>query len=68
MSIFFILLPFDKNSLFSTDVKLISFSLRLKIFDIKENEIKFSSLENHYYLKKEDKINQIDILFKKIEK
>ena len=31
ISILFILLPFDKNSLFSIDVKLISFSLRLKI-------------------------------------
>ena len=40
----------------------------LKIFDIKENEIKFSSLENHEYLKKNLKINKIDILFKKIEK
>ena len=40
----------------------------LKIFSIKENDIKFSSLDNHNYLKKNDKINQIDILFKKIEK
>jgi hypothetical protein len=31
ISILFILLPLDKNSLFSMDVKLISFSLRLKI-------------------------------------
>ena len=28
----------------------------------------FSSLENHNYLKQADKINKIDILFKKIEK
>ena len=40
----------------------------LKIFDIKENEIDFSSLENHEYLKANKKINKIDILFKKIEK
>ncbi len=40
----------------------------LKIFDIKEDEIKFSSLEDHYYLKGKSMINKIDILFKKIEK
>ena len=40
----------------------------LKIFSIKEKEIKFSSLENHNYLIGNDKINKIDILFKKIEK
>jgi methionyl-tRNA synthetase len=40
----------------------------LKIFGIKENEIKFSSLENHLYLKGNNDINKIDILFKKIEK
>ena len=40
----------------------------LKIFTINENEIKFSTLENHYYLKGNDDINKIDILFKKIEK
>ncbi len=40
----------------------------LKIFDIKENEIKFSSLEKHDGLKAGSKINSIDILFKKIEK
>ena len=40
----------------------------LKIFSINENDIKFSSLDNHNYLKKNDKINQINILFKKIEK
>ena len=40
----------------------------LKIFSITENEIKFSSLENHNYLKANVKINKIDILFKKIEK
>ena len=40
----------------------------LKIFNIKENEIIFSSLENHLYLKKNSDINKIDILFKKIEK
>jgi methionyl-tRNA synthetase len=40
----------------------------LKIFSIKENEIKFSTLENHNYLKVGDKIKKIDILFKKVEK
>ena len=40
----------------------------LKIFSIKENEIDLSSIENHNYLQKNDKINKIDILFKKIEK
>tara|TARA_A100001035_G_scaffold279121_1_gene279655 strand:- start:1696 stop:3237 length:1542 start_codon:yes stop_codon:yes gene_type:complete len=40
----------------------------LKIFEIKENDIKFSSIENNDYLKKNTKINQIDILFKKVEK
>ena len=40
----------------------------LKIFSISENEIEFSSLANHNYLRGNDKINKIDILFKKIEK
>ena len=40
----------------------------LKIFEIKKNDIKFSSIENNDYLKKNTKINQIDILFKKVEK
>jgi methionyl-tRNA synthetase len=40
----------------------------LKIFNIKENEINFSSLDNHNYLKFDSKIHKIDILFKKIEK
>ena len=40
----------------------------LKIFSIKEKEIKFSSLQNHNFLKGNDKIIKIDILFKKIEK
>tara|TARA_B100001093_G_scaffold466052_1_gene484184 strand:- start:1083 stop:2624 length:1542 start_codon:yes stop_codon:yes gene_type:complete len=40
----------------------------LKIFSINEKNIKFSSLENHNYLKGNDKIEKIDILFKKIEK
>ncbi len=40
----------------------------LKIFNISENEINFSSLENHEYLKKGISINSIGILFKKIEK
>ena len=40
----------------------------LKIFDIKEKEIVFSTIENHKFLKSGNKINKIDILFKKIEK
>ena len=40
----------------------------LKIFSIGEKEIEFSSIENHNFLKGGDKINKIDILFKKIEK
>ena len=40
----------------------------LKIFSITENEIDFSSIENHTFLKADYKINKIDILFKKIEK
>ena len=40
----------------------------LKIFAINENEIKFSSLNDHHYLKEESAICKIDILFKKIEK
>ena len=40
----------------------------LKIFNIKENQIKFSTLDNHNFLKSSDNINKIDILFKKIEK
>ncbi len=40
----------------------------LKIFDLKENDIKLSSVGENQYLSKVDKINKIDILFKKIEK
>ena len=40
----------------------------LKIFDIGEKEIKFSSIEKHNFLKPNMKINSIGILFKKIEK
>ena len=40
----------------------------LKIFDINENQIEFSSITNHSYLESDKNINQIDILFKKIEK
>ena len=40
----------------------------LKIFNIKENQIEFSTLDNHNFLKNSDNINKIDILFKKIEK
>ena len=40
----------------------------LKIFSIEEKKIELSSIENNNYLKGGDKINKIDILFKKIEK
>ena len=40
----------------------------LKIFNIEEKDIKLSSLDNHNFLKADDKINKIDILFDKIEK
>tara|TARA_B100001057_G_scaffold499260_1_gene609226 strand:- start:6228 stop:7760 length:1533 start_codon:yes stop_codon:yes gene_type:complete len=40
----------------------------LKIFNINENEITFSSITKHDYLEPGKKINLIDILFKKIEK
>ncbi len=40
----------------------------LKIFQIKENEIKFSTIEKNDYLKPNTNIKMIDILFKKIEK
>ena len=40
----------------------------LKIFDIKEKDIDFSSIENNEFLIKDKKINKIDILFKKIKK
>ena len=40
----------------------------LKIFSINENQIDFSTIDNHDYLSKLDTINKIDILFKKIKK
>ena len=40
----------------------------LKIFNIVENEIIFSTISNHNYLKLGNKLNSIDILFKKIDK
>ena len=40
----------------------------LKIFNITEKDIQFSTLENHNYLTPENTINKIDILFKKIDK
>ena len=40
----------------------------LKIFNLNENDIIFSSIVNHNYLKNGSNINKIDILFKKIEK
>ena len=40
----------------------------LSIFNIKEEQIFFSSLDNHNYLKENDNLNKIVILFIKIEK
>ncbi len=40
----------------------------LDIFGIKESQIKFSTISENEYLKHGQKINMIDILFKKIEK
>ncbi len=40
----------------------------LEIFDIREKDIKFSSIDNHYYLKHGNSLNEIKILFKKILK
>ena len=40
----------------------------LKIFDLKENQIDISSISKHDFLKLGNKINSINILFKKIEK
>ena len=40
----------------------------LKIFDLEEKDIIFSSIEINNFLTRANKINKIDILFKKIEK
>ena len=40
----------------------------LKIFDLNEKDIDFSSIKSNEFLTKDKKINKIDILFKKIEK
>ena len=40
----------------------------LKIFNISEKDIDFTTIDNHEYLNVGDKINKIDILFKKTEK
>ncbi len=40
----------------------------LKIFNLTEKDINFSSIKNNDFLKKGSNINNIDILFKKIEK
>ena len=39
----------------------------LKIFNIEEKDIKFNTIKNHDELISNDKINKIDILFKKID-
>ena len=40
----------------------------LNVFDETENSIDFTSIDNNEFLKKDLKINKLDILFKKIEK
>ena len=40
----------------------------LTIFDLKTEDVIFESISIHNYLKSGNKINKIDILFKKIEK
>ena len=40
----------------------------LKTFNIEENQIDFLTLKNNEILKEKDKINKLDILFKKIDK
>jgi methionyl-tRNA synthetase len=40
----------------------------LKIFNLTEKDINFSSIKNNDFLAKGSNINKIDILFKKIEK
>jgi methionyl-tRNA synthetase len=40
----------------------------LKIFDLNSSDIKFETIATHNHLKVGDKINKIDILFKKIKK
>ena len=52
---------YEKQILNAEDLKSV-------IFKIKENEIKFSTIAQHDFLKPGNKINLIDILFKKIEK
>ena len=40
----------------------------LKIFNLKPSDVIFESIATHNYLKSGEKINKINILFKKIEK
>ena len=39
----------------------------LNIFNISEDMIDFNSIKHHEILKKNDKLNKISILFKKVE-
>ena len=55
--------------------KLVSVQVRngniqkaLKIFNLVEKDIEFDSIKNNEFLSKGNKIEKIDILFKKIEK
>ena len=38
----------------------------LKVFNLKENDINFSTIDNHKYLQPGKKLNKSEILFKKI--
>ena len=40
----------------------------LKIFNLKEKDVDISTIQENNFLTKGNKINKIDILFKKIEK
>ena len=40
----------------------------LRIFGINEDHIKFDTIKDNNYLKKDLKLNKLNILFKKIEK
>ena len=68
ISILLILLSLIKNSLLPIEEKLISLSPKLKIFNLKENDINFSSISKNEFLLKGSNINKIDILFQKIER
>ena len=50
------------------DSKLISVIFRLNIFNLDTSDINFESIGKHDFLKSGNRLNNIGILFKKIEK